>query len=442
MIVKVVSASELIAKDQLYIGDGYRAKNSELSDSGYPFARAGNLNNGFQFKNADYIPLEDIKKIGVKKSHVGDIAFTSKGTIGRFGFVSRNTPEFVYSPQICFWRSLDHSILWPRYLYYWMNSRLFLDQVSMVSGQTDMALYVNLKDQRRMHLHVPDLPTQRKIASILSAYDDLIENNNQRIKLLEDMAEEIYKEWFVRLRFPATKNSPGWKESKFFDKDGKEVPHGTKGALPEGWELIRVSEAFEVLGGGTPSTEVSEYWKGEVSWFSPTDITGSPGLFPNSSKKITELGLRKSSAKLFPPKSVMMTSRATIGAVGINLTEACTNQGFITFIPNESFTYPYLYLWLKLNKPMFVNFSSGATFKEISRGVFKKLKILKLSKPVASKFFKTIEPLFDELRVLQEKNQLLAETRDLLLPRLISGKLSVEKLNMANTEAPLPAPNG
>ena len=96
--------SDLITNGILFIGDGYRAKNEELSPWGLPFARAGNVNDGFQFKNADCFPEENLDKVGNKVSMPGDVVFTSKGTVGRFAFVRQETPRFIYSPQLCFWR--------------------------------------------------------------------------------------------------------------------------------------------------------------------------------------------------------------------------------------------------------------------------------------------------------------------------------------------------
>jgi type I restriction enzyme S subunit len=309
-----------------------------------------------------------------------------------------------------------------KFVYYFLKVN---DFSSLNSGSAQPSLNRNIL--YCLSIKIPNLQTQKKIASILSAYDDLIENNNQRIQLLEEMAEDIYKEWFVRLRFP------GYETCRFFDKNGAEVGREVDGALPEGWEKERIEDAFTVVGGGTPSTIEDTFWKnGTVNWFSPTDITGAKGIFlKNSAKKITPLGLKKSAAKIFPPKSLMMTSRATIGAIGINITEACTNQGFITCIPNENFPYTYIYHWIKINKKLIENFASGATFKEISRGVFKNFKIIKPKKSLISSFHNIVSPMFDELSTLQQKNQVLQETRDLLLPRLISGKLDVSEMEVA-----------
>jgi type I restriction enzyme S subunit len=272
----------------------------------------------------------------------------------------------------------------------------------------------------RNHIHkikvlFPKHPdNQRKIAAILTAYDDLIETNNRRITLLEKMAEELYREWFVRMRFPGHQNT------RF-----------VKG-VPEGWEMRRIEHAFKYTGGGTPSKEVSSYWNdGTINWFTPSDITGAAGIFLSESEnQCTDEGLARSSAKMFPAYSVMMTSRATIGAIGINTTPASTNQGFITCIPNERYPLPYLYHWLKLAKPYFEQLCGGATFPELTKGVFKALEILAPPEKIVEEFNNISMPIFQSIESLLKQNSLLTKTREILLPRLISGKLSVEALDI------------
>src|SRR3990172_9130289 len=141
---------ELLDAGVLAIGDGYRAKNAELSTEGIPFARAGNVNGRFRFEDADYFPLADLHKVGDKISRLGDVVFTSKGTVGRIAFVREDTQQFVYAPQLCYWRSLDRAKIDPVFLFYWMQGDEFREQFDSVKGQTDMADYVSLKDQRNM----------------------------------------------------------------------------------------------------------------------------------------------------------------------------------------------------------------------------------------------------------------------------------------------------
>ncbi len=189
--------SALIKTGALEIGDGYRAKNNEFTPSGLPFARAGNIKDGFQFADADRFPEENLKRIGNKISEPGDVVFTSKGTVGRFAFVREDIPRFVYSPQLCFWRSRDHELIDPRFLFYWMSGREFFVQFKGVAGQTDMAEYVSLRDQRNMHLTLPPLPEQRAIAHILGSLDDKIELNRRMNETREEMARTLFKSWFI-----------------------------------------------------------------------------------------------------------------------------------------------------------------------------------------------------------------------------------------------------
>lgn len=261
---------------------------------------------------------------------------------------------------------------------------------------------------------LPPLETQRRIAAILGAHDDLIEINRRRVAVLEEMARGLFEEWFVRFRFPGHEAVP--------------ILGTPYGPLPDGWTVSTVGETFEVLGGGTPSKAVPEYWDGgSINWFSPTDLTGSKTMFMDrSGTRITEAGLAKSSAKLFPANSIMLTSRATIGAIAINTGPACTNQGFITCLPNEKVPRSYLFYWLHQNVPVFINQATGATFKEISKGVFKRIGILVPSAAIISAFEAKVRPMHDMVLALERSNRSLAASRDLLLPRLISGQLSVE----------------
>ena len=260
---------------------------------------------------------------------------------------------------------------------------------------------------------VPPLPIQRRVAGILSVYDELIENSQRRIKILESMARGLYREWFVHFRFPGHESVP-------------RVP-STLGEIPKGWEVKTVADAIVITGGGTPSRKEDEYWKGgTIQWYSPSDLTGAGTMFmDDSSDHITELGLSQSSARMFPARCVMLTSRATIGAIAINTEPACTNQGFITCMPNERVPLYYLFHWLTENVPTFHRMASGATFKEISRGVFKNIEFLQPPNEVVEQFEGIAVPLSEQVLALQRQIQNLRRTRDLLLPRLLSGQIDV-----------------
>lgn len=158
---------KLIEDHVLYISDGLRAKNSELAADGLPFARARNLNDGFDFTSADRVPESVAGAVRAKCSAPGDVVFTSKGTVGRFAFVDPWIEPFVYSPQLCFWRSLDHDRLPPVVLFWWMQGTDAKRQLDALKGQTDMADYVSLRDQRSMTMPLPQRDTIRPLAAAL-----------------------------------------------------------------------------------------------------------------------------------------------------------------------------------------------------------------------------------------------------------------------------------
>jgi type I restriction enzyme, S subunit len=185
-----VEAANLIHEGVLEIGDGYRAKNSEIGEPGLPFIRAGDLSNGFDTDGAETLCQESVGKAGRKICRPGDVAFTSKGTIGRFARVTKLSHRFVYSPQVCYWRSLNPKRLDPAILYFWMQSEDLRSQIDAVAGQTDMAPYVSLRDQRMMQ--VPVFPeSQHGIANHLDGLlnrQALASNEN---RALTDLRETL-----------------------------------------------------------------------------------------------------------------------------------------------------------------------------------------------------------------------------------------------------------
>lgn len=191
------TTTKLIAEGNLDIGDGYRAKNEELVSEGFPFARVNNINGGFHFESADRLPLSYESIVKGKLSKTGDTVFTSKGTVGRFAFVGTDVERFIYSPQLCYWRSLDNGVINPRYLYYWMQGEEFWAQADSVKGQTDMADYVSLSDQRKMTITLPPAQEQNTIVELLSPLDDKIDLLTRQNATLEALAQTYFRQWFV-----------------------------------------------------------------------------------------------------------------------------------------------------------------------------------------------------------------------------------------------------
>ena len=341
----------------------------------------------------------------------GDLLLTSVGTLGSV-YVVKPGDRFYFKDGNLTWfrhfKELDSQLL-----YYWIGSpqgKVELQKCTIGSSQSAFTI-VLLKS---MEIELPPLPIQQRIAGILSAYDELIEISQRRIRILESMARAIYREWFVHFRFPGFEHHPR--------------VASLLGEIPQGWEVKPVADAFVISGGGTPSRKEDAFWEGgTIQWYSPSDLTGAGTMFMNdSSDHITERGLAQSSARMFPARSVMLTSRATIGAIAINTNPACTNQGFITCLPNDRVPLYFLFHWLKENVPTFQRMASGATFKEISRGVFKTIEFLQPPVDLVGRFEAIAAPMAEQVLALQRQVQNLRRTRDSLLPRLLSGQIALD----------------
>ncbi len=421
--------SALIHDEALVIGDGYRARNAELSNAGLPFARAGNIRNGFQFSDAECFPEDELHKVGEKISQPGDTVFTSKGTVGRFAFVKKDTPRFVYSPQLCYWRSLNTEIIEPRFLYYWMASREFFSQFKSVAGQTDMAEYVSLGDQRRMHITVPPLLEQRAIAHILGTLDDKIELNRRMNETLEAMARALFKSWFVDfdpVRAKMAGRDPGLPKH-IADLFPDLFVDSELGEIPEGWEVSTIGQEVDVVGGSTPSTKDPSFWNGAINWATPKDLSSlaSPVLV-ETSRRISEKGLGKISSGLLPRGTVLLSSRAPIGYLAIADVPIAINQGFIAMKCRKRLSAAYVWLWTAANIDSILENANGSTFQEISKTNFRPLPAIVPHQSIREIHDQCIRSLYNRIVKNERGSRTLAALRDALLPKLITGELRVK----------------
>ena len=406
---------------------GYAFKSKEFREEGVPVIKIRNIRLGAvdcsdtqcvseKFLSIDsryHVNGDDIL-ISLTGSHINQ----PSSVVGRVARYPRGQRTALLNQRVGKVIVKDTGRCEASFLYYHLfDEQMRRDIAALAHGAANQA-NVSPSQIESLEVRLPDILTQRKIASILTAYDNLIENNLQRIKILEEMAQNLYREWFVKFRFP------GHEKVRFVDS--------LLGKIPEGWEVRTVNDTFEIMGGGTPSKKVPEYWDfGTINWYVPSDLTSSGMMFMDKSgSKITELGLRKSSTRLFPPMSVMMTSRATLGVISINTTEACTNQGFIICIPNSRYPLHILYQWLHENVETFINLGTGATFKEITKGVFKTIKLIVPPEDIVDKFEGLAGLIGEQILNMERKNITLRHTRDLLLPRLISGELDVSELDI------------
>jgi type I restriction enzyme S subunit len=307
--------------------------------------------------------------------------------------VSERDEPFMVSPAYDVFEIKNPKELLPKYLMMWFERSEF-DRNAWFYTDADVRGGLAWQAFEDMELPIPHIDKQREIVNEYNTIQNRIDLNHQLIQKLEETAQAIYREWFV---------------------EGIDLE-----SLPQGWIKSKIGDEVETLGGGTPSTEIEEYWKeGEIFWYSPTDITNNNSVFIfQSSTKITKAGLNKSSAKLFPANCLMMTSRATVGKLAINTEESTTNQGFITLIPNSKLNVYFLYCWINTQIEEIIKLASGSTFLEISKSDFRNLEIVVPENEINEKFKKTIEPIFELIKIKTKENQKLTELKAFLLSRL------------------------
>lgn len=418
MIMKISNkkVEQLIKEGILYppIDGNHGEKHPKTMDyvsDGIPFILAQDLKDGtIDFKNCYHISESQARTLSKGFSQKDDVLLTHKGTIGRVAIVRTDEyPYIILTPQVTYYRVRNASILSNKYLYYYFLSKPFQNVFKLYASSGGTRDYLGIVAQQKLPVIFPEIHDQIKIVDVLEKYDQMIMNNNNRIKTIALMAENFYKEWFVRFRFP------GYKNITF------------ENGIPRDWHIGKIGDVGDVVGGGTPSTAISGYWNGSIPWLSPSDLVSFSDVFISSGKMfLSEEGLKHSSAQLLPKNTVLLSSRAPVGYVAIAKNALCTNQGFKSVICNQNIITPYyLYYFFKENKALLESYASGATFLELSATRLKKIKIVIPPLDLQKRFADLIESMFFLAETIVTQNKNLKKQRDLLLPRLLSGKLEV-----------------
>jgi type I restriction enzyme S subunit len=311
--------------------------------------------------------------------------------------------------QACCNLIIDHSITDYKFLYYYLKVCKQL-LINLKTGGSQQNL--NANTIKKFPVILPELAEQYRIASILSSYDELIENNNRRIAVLEQMAEQIYKEWFVRLRFPGYENTE-------FEK-----------GVPKGWEVKSIKDFGNVVTGKTPSTSNIGYFGGKIPFIKTPDMHGNIFVI-QTEETLTEDGFNSQKSQMLPANSICVSCIGTGGIVSITPAVCMTNQQINSLILKNQMELEFLFFTFRGLKTMIEMFgSTGATMTNLSKGKFENLKLIKPKDEFIERFCLLTKPMLNEIRILSQQQITLKQTRDLLLPRLISGKLRVKEAEM------------
>jgi len=367
-------------------------------------------------KSTSNIVGTDLSKYKIVKQGQFCCDFMSVIRVHKLPVVLNNLGEdVIISPAYVVFEVIDESLLLPEYLMLWFRRSEF-DRYADFRCDSSIRGGFQWEELCEVELPIPSIEKQREIVAQYQAVANKIKVNEQICEKLEATAQTLYKQWFVDFEFPNEEGKP------YKSSGGKMVwNEELEKEIPEGWEVLTIGDIFKISGGGTPKTEVEEYWKdGDILWYSPTDLTKSKSIHSyDTEKKITKEGLKNSSAKLLPKGSILMTSRATIGKVCFNEIESTTNQGFINILPHKLFSKYFIYCWIQDNLSIIHSLSTGSTFLEISKGSFNSIKFLKsVDESLYNLFDNFIKSAFEQIRNIEFQTKKLTQLQSLLLSRL------------------------
>lgn len=358
-------------------------------EDGIPFLRSLNVNpHCVNLRDVKYISPEFHAKLGKSSLLPGDVVTVRTGKPGTTSVIPEELPIANCSDLVITRPGPDLDAWW---FSYYMNSIASNFIESQLVGAVQQ--HFNVGSAKSMKINLPPLAYQEAVVEVLGALDDKITANTKLAKTSDKLADSLFRQALI---------SATYSDETFAD-------------------IAKVS------GGGTPSTKKPEYWDGEVPWATPTDVTALSGPYlEKTSRTISEAGLNACSSELYPAGSILMTSRATIGAFALAQVLTAVNQGFIVVQPNDPSLRFWLFHEMRSRVDEFISLANGATFLELSRGNFKKFQVRKAAPETMAAFNETAAALHNSARAALLENHSLAATRDALLPQLMSGKLQVK----------------
>ncbi|MGK7956598.1 MAG: restriction endonuclease subunit S [Crocosphaera sp.] len=385
--------------------------NSQQMGSGFQLINVKDIFNDnarIDFNSLDLVDLEITPKLGnylVKKDDIFFVRSSVKRAgIGLVSIAEKDDNNTVHCGFVIRLR-LNNENVYPLFLIYLLRSPMYRSKLMNLSSGAAIT-NINQKALGSLLVTVPPLPTQEKIANILSKYDDLIENNRRRIELLEKSARLLYKEWFVYFRFPDHEHTP--------------IIDG----IPDGWERKTAFDVMDILNGGTPKTKISEYWNGDIPFYTPKDKTNT--IYINETeKKITEYGLKNCSSKLYPKDTIFITARGTVGHLNLAQRDMAMNQSCYALVSKHPLNQYFLYFALNENVNQIQSRAVGAIFDAIIKDTFKIIPFLVPNHLLIDAYTNKICPIIFKIDNLIKQNQKLKQARDILLPRLMNGEINV-----------------
>ena len=435
---------------------GSRMKSDCYVPSGVPVIRGTNLTGGKTF-SGDWVFVSEnmADQLGNCSVTSGDLVFPHRGAIGEVGIVTDDFPRYVMSSSLMK-LTCNRLKAEPVYVYYFFKSKQGRHELLKNASQVGTpGIGQPLTSLKGIEIPLPPLAVQREIAHILNNLDQKIELNRQINQTLEQIAQAIFKSWFVdfepvKAKIEARAAGRDPERAAMCAIRGKtdteldqlppeqrqqlaataalfpdELAESELGLIPKGWEVSVIGKEVAVVGGGTPSTTNPDFWEnGIYHWTTPKDLSGLPDkILTNTERKITEAGLAKISSGLLPVNTVLMSSRAPVGYLALAKVPVAVNQGYIAMRCEKRLPATYVLQWAGSVMDDIKQRASGTTFAEISKKIFKEIPVVSPDGRVLGSFSQLADDIYEKISGTLYESQALAKIRDTLLPKLLSGEI-------------------
>ena len=378
---------------------GSNIKVENFIKDGVPVLNGANLQ-GFKLKeySFNYVSEEKADSLGKANAYRGDIVITHRGTLGQIIYIPIDSKynRYVIS-QSQFRLTLNTNIVRPDYFVYYFHTRIGQHKIMVNASQVGVpALARPTSTFRDVTIDLPPLETQNKIMDILLSIDSKIELNHRINENLEQQAQALFKSWFVDFE--------PFKDGKFVDSE--------LGMIPEGWRVGYYTELVDIKGGGTPKTNIKEFWNGSIPFFSPKDI--GPSCFVlNTEKYITTNGLENCNSNLFPPYSVFITARGTVGKVVMVGSEMAMNQSNYALLGKQNISQFYVYLITLQLVSHLLKKANGAVFNAITTRDFASERIIIPFYSIIKSFSSIVKPIYENILLNEFQIKSLSQLREL-----------------------------
>ncbi|ASD61024.1 restriction endonuclease subunit S [Enterobacter kobei] len=450
-----------------------RGKTCPVEDKGFPLIATNCIKDDSLypvFEKVRFVSDDTYKNWFRGHPNAGDIIFVCKGSPGRVAWVKEPVSFCIAQDMVAI--RADQRLVDPMFLFSLLRSEQVINKINNMHVGT-LIPHFKKGDFKNLYLSIPrNLKIQRAIGLFYFSLSEKIEKNKEINQTLEQMAQALFKSWFVNFEPVKAKmavlEAGGSQEDAtlaamtaisgknadalaVFEREHPEqyaelkataelfplaMQDSELGEIPEGWTLSEIGAQIDIAGGATPSTKTPDFWdNGDIHWTTPKDLSNvKDKILLHTERKITKAGLGKISSGLLPVNTVLMSSRAPVGYLAIAKVPVAINQGYIAMKCNKELSPEFVLQWCSANMPEIISRASGTTFAEISKKNFNPIPLVKPPLELVKNYTKQVSAIYSLIENTMRENNSLTELRDTLLPKLLSGEITLPEAEQIISE--------